>query len=65
MHCANYVNENFIKSKGYIGRSFSCPKIQKKIYKPLIDEIKNGSCLFLYSPNNYYLSHSVFLQQAS
>ncbi len=65
MHCANYVNENFIKSKGYIGRSFGCPAIPEKIYKPLIDEIKNGSCLFLYSPNNYYLSHSVFLQQAS
>lgn len=65
MHCADYVNENFIKSKGYIGRSLGCPAIPKKVYKPIIDEIKDGSCLFLYSPNNYYISHSTFLQNAS
>jgi hypothetical protein len=65
MHCADYVNENYIKSKGYIGRSLGCPAIPKKVYKPIINEIKDGSCLFLYSPNNYYISHSAFLQNAS
>ena len=65
MHCADYVNENYITSKGYIGRSLGCPAIPEKIYKPIIDEIKDGSCLFLYSPNQYYLSHSRFLQHAS
>ena len=65
MHSADYVNENFIKSKGYVGRSLGCPAIPEKVYKPIIDEIKDGSCLFLYSPNKYYLSHSKFLRQAS
>ncbi len=65
MHCANYVDENYIKSKGYIGRSLGCPAIPEDVYKPIIDEIKDGSCLFLYSPNNYYLSHSRFLRNAS
>jgi L,D-transpeptidase catalytic domain len=65
IHCADYVNENYIRSKGYIGRSLGCPAIPEQIYKPIIDEIKDGSCLFLYSPNQYYLSHSRFLQHAS
>ncbi len=65
IHSADYVNENYIKSKGYIGRSLGCPAIPEKVYKPVIDEIKDGSCLFIYSPNPYYLSHSRFLRQAS
>ena len=62
MHCAPYVNEKYIKSKGYIGRSLGCPALPQKVYKPIINKIKNGSCLFLYSPDTYYLSHSAFLQ---
>ncbi|HSQ44735.1 MAG TPA: murein L,D-transpeptidase catalytic domain family protein [Ginsengibacter sp.] len=65
MHCADYVNEKFIESKGYIGRSLGCPAIPKQVYKPIINEIKDGSCLFLYSPNQYYISHSIFLKNAS
>lgn len=65
MHCADYVNENYIKDNGYIGRSLGCPAIPEKVYKPIIDEIKGGSCLFLYSPNKYYLSHSRFIRRAS
>ena len=65
MHSADYVNENYIQTKGYIGRSLGCPAIPEKVYKPIIDEIKDGSCLFIYSPNKYYLSHSRFLRQAS
>jgi L,D-transpeptidase catalytic domain len=64
MHCAPYVNEKMIRSKGYIGRSLGCPALPLKVYKPIINEIKNGTCLFLYSPDPYYLSHSSFLQQS-
>ncbi|KAA9041365.1 hypothetical protein FW778_04850 [Ginsengibacter hankyongi] len=65
MHCADYVNERYIESKGYIGRSLGCPAIPKQVYKPIINEIKDGSCLFLYSPNQDYISHSIFLKNAS
>lgn len=65
MHCAPYVAENIIKEKGYIGRSLGCPALPRAIYKPIINKIKNGTCLFLYSPDSYYLSHSRFLQMAS
>lgn len=65
MHSAWYVNENIIKSHGYIGRSQGCPAIPENLHKPIIEKIKNGSCLFLYSPDKNYLSHSRILQQIS
>jgi hypothetical protein len=65
MHSAAYVNEKFIRGNGYIGRSLGCPALPQKVYKPIINKIKHGTCLFLYSPDAYYLSHSTLLQQAS
>ena len=65
MHSAAYVGENVVKSQGFIGRSLGCPALSSKVFKPIIEKIKNGSCLFLYSPNANYLSHSRLLNQAS
>lgn len=65
MHCADYLDDEYIRSKGYPGRSLGCPAIPEAVYKPLIEQIKDGTCLFLYSPNHFYLSHSRFLRHAS
>lgn len=65
MHSAAYVGENIVKSRGFIGRSLGCPALSSKVFKPIIEKIKNGSCLFLYSPDAHYLSHSRLLNQAS
>lgn len=61
MHPADYVNEDFIHSQGYIGRSQGCPAIPPSKSKPIIDKIKDGTCLFIYSPQQNYLSHSRIL----
>lgn len=58
IHAADYVNESFIKSQGYIGRSWGCPALPEKLHKPIIDKIKNGTCLFIYSTNKNYLKKS-------
>lgn len=58
MHGAGYVNEGFIRSQGYLGRSWGCPAVSPKLSKPIIDKIKNGTCLFIYNPDKYYLSHT-------
>jgi len=58
MHGAPYVSEGFIKSRGYIGRSHGCPAVPEKLNKPIIEKIKNGSCLFIYSNNKNYLNRS-------
>ncbi len=58
IHAADYVNESFIRSQGYIGRSWGCPALPEKLHKPIIDKIKNGTCLFIYSADNAYLKKS-------
>jgi hypothetical protein len=58
IHAADYVNESLIRVQGYIGRSWGCPALPEKLHKPIIDKIKNGTCLFIYSPENSYLKNS-------
>ena len=65
IHCAYYVSEKTIKALGYIGRSLGCPALPKKYTKPIIETIKDGSCLFVYGNSTTYPSRSVILQQAA
>ena len=58
IHGADYVDESLIRSQGYIGRSWGCPALPEKLHKPIIDKIKNGSCLFIYSTDIAYLKKS-------
>ena len=63
IHGADYVNESFIRSQGYIGRSWGCPALPERLHKAIIDVIKDGTCLFIFSPDNNYLNHSKILNQ--
>ena len=58
IHAAAYVDEAFIRARGFIGRSWGCPALPEKLNKPIINTIKDGTCLFLYSPDKAYLSMS-------
>jgi hypothetical protein len=61
MHSASYVDESIIARQGFIGRSQGCPALPGNISKLVIEKIKNGSCLFLYSPDKKYVSQSKIL----
>lgn len=61
IHGAWYVEPDFIKKTGRAGRSWGCPSIAKTMAKPVINTIKNGSVVFAYYPDKYYLSHSGYL----
>jgi len=61
MHGANYVNEKMISSLGYIGRSQGCPAISTRESKEIISTIKDGTCLFIYSPLSSYVNKSSLL----
>ena len=58
MHGAEYANDNFRRQKGYLGRSYGCPAVPEKMNKPIIDKIKNGTVLFIYSNKSNYLKQS-------
>ena len=64
VHGADYVSENFpeVHNQTYIGRSQGCPAVPAEIAEPLIDEIKDGTCLFIYYPNTTYLKRSSLLR---
>ncbi len=61
IHGARYADENFLREKGILGRSFGCPAIPMENHKAIIDAIKEGSCLFIYSPDKKYLNLSTVL----
>lgn len=58
MHGAPYVNESLIRSQGYIGRSWGCPAVPEKLTRPIIETIKNGTCLFIYAEKSDYFMKS-------
>ncbi len=64
IHSADYVNERLAQESGRIGRSQGCPAIPEALKKPIIETIRNGSCLFVYSPDKYYTAHSRLLKAA-
>ncbi len=65
IHAAAYVNEALVRSQGYIGRSLGCPALPVKLHRPIINKIKDGTCLFIYSPDKTYLNRSKILNSAS
>ena len=63
IHAARYVNEMAALKEGTIGRSEGCPAIPVDIHRAIIDEIKNGTCLFVYGSDKHYFSRSKFVQK--
>jgi len=59
VHGANYVNDSYVQSQGYIGRSQGCPAVPSNLATPVINTIRNGSCMFIYHPA--YISRSAIL----
>jgi hypothetical protein len=58
MHGAPYVSESFIHARGFLGRSWGCPAVPEELNKPIIEKIKNGTCLFIYSEDANYQHRS-------
>jgi len=58
MHPAGYVSEDHIRQWGFLGRSEGCPAIPEQVDSSIIDAIRDGSCLFIYSPDKRYLHQS-------
>ena len=61
MHGAPYVDQSAINSLGFLGRSWGCPAVPESSHKEIINTIKDGTCLFIYSPDKNYLQKSPIL----
>lgn len=63
MHGAEYVCDSYIKSNKRLGRSWGCPAVPANLAKPIIDAVKNKTCLFIYYPSKNYFASSVWLNK--
>ncbi len=61
MHGSNYVSKERAISGAMIGRSFGCPAVSLQDHKKIIDQIKGGSCFFVYYAENNYQKTSKIL----
>ena len=59
MHGAGYVDPSYIQAQGFIGRSEGCPAIPRNLSAPIINTIKDGTCMFIYHPS--YIRKSTVL----
>ena len=62
MHGADYVSADFAAQHKRIGRSWGCPAVPRDVAASIIDTIKGKNCLFIYYPDEHYLSSSEWLQ---
>lgn len=61
IHGADYANPSVATSTGRLGRSFGCPALPQALCKPIINTIKNGTLLYIYSNDKNYLAHTQML----
>ena len=60
-----YVTEAVAARYGRLGRSWGCPALGPSVAKKVIDTIRGGTLLFVYYPDETWLSRSSFLQDES
>ena len=61
IHTAEYAEESFIKKYGRLGRSFGCPVLPSGDYNKIVEQIKDGTLLFIYYPESAYIKKSSVL----
>jgi hypothetical protein len=62
LHGADYVCEDTIRSTGMLGRSEGCPAVPNELAPLIVEATENGATLFMYFPDQTYLSRSTFLR---
>ncbi|MBP1166292.1 MULTISPECIES: murein L,D-transpeptidase catalytic domain family protein [Chryseobacterium] len=62
LHGADYVSDAFASMHKRIGRSWGCPAVPRELTQSIINTIKGKNCLFIYYPDQNYLSSSEWLK---
>ena len=63
VHGAEYVSDKYICENQRLGRSWGCPAVPVALSAPIINTIKEGTCLFIYYPEPKYLGTSYWLNK--
>ena len=63
VHGADYVSDDFIRGNERLGRSWGCPAVSPQLSLPIINTIKDGTCLFIYYPERRYMASSLWLNK--
>jgi hypothetical protein len=63
VHGAEYVCNKFVSDNQRLGRSWGCPAVPSKLSLPIINTIRDGTCLFIYYPESKYLKTSYWLNK--
>jgi hypothetical protein len=63
VHPADYVTSDRAEQR-MVGRSWGCPAVRPAISQQLIDDIKDGSLIWTYFPDDGWLQRSPYLAQA-
>ena len=61
VHGASYVDPDFARRQGRLGRSWGCPALRPAIAPAVIDSLRNGQMIFAYYPDTDWLTHSPFI----
>jgi hypothetical protein len=61
IHAADYVTASFARRHGRLGLSWGCPALRPEISDAVIDRIKDGTALFVYYPDEAWLTRSELL----
>jgi L,D-transpeptidase catalytic domain len=61
IHGSKYVGEEYLQSNKFNGRSFGCPAIPNQDVQEVVEDMKGGSCFFIYHPTKKYLTGSKIL----
>jgi len=63
VHGAEYVCDKYICENQRLGRSWGCPAVPLEFAEPIVNTIKDGTCLFIYYPEPKYLCSAYWLNK--
>ena len=58
LHGAPYVDPEFARAQGRLGRSHGCPAVRDAVARPLINQLRHGQLLFAYYPDPAWLANA-------